>query len=123
VLEIVPITKVSIIFYHQLVVTRLEELNGDEFSGHLTIGEFMTRRLTPAVKTCESVSDRLEDLSRRVDRASDTMRTRVELALQNQNQELLSAMNRRSKIQLMMQHTVKGLSVLAISYYRLWSRC
>ncbi|WP_166266806.1 DUF3422 family protein [Marinobacter caseinilyticus] len=103
--------------YHQLVITRLEELKEDELSGHLTIGEFMTRRLTPAVKTCESVSERLEDLSRRVDRASDMMRTRVELAVQNQNQELLSAMNRRSKIQLMMQHTVEGLSVVAISYY------
>src|SRR5690606_15436075 len=67
--------------YHQLVLTRLDELREDELSGHLTITEFMTRRLTPAVKTCESVSDRLEDLSRRVARASDMMRTRVELAI------------------------------------------
>ena len=103
--------------YHQLVLTRLEELREDEVSGHLTITEFMTRRLTPAVKTCESVSVRLEDLSRRVDRASDMMRTRVELAIQSQNQELLSSMDRRSRIQLMMQHTVEGFSVVAISYY------
>ncbi|MFV8569720.1 DUF3422 family protein [Marinobacter sp. SBS5] len=103
--------------YHRLVLTRLEELREDEVSGHLTITEFMTRRLTPAVKTCESVSVRLEDLSRRVDRASDMMRTRVELAIQSQNQELLSSMDRRSRIQLMMQHTVEGFSVVAISYY------
>ncbi len=103
--------------YHQLVLTRLDELREDELSGHLTITEFMTRRLTPAVKTCESVSDRLEDLSRRVDRASDMMRTRVELAIQSQNQQLLTSMDRRSKIQLMMQHTVEGFSVVAISYY------
>ena len=103
--------------YHQLVLTRLEELREDELSGHLTITEFMTRRLTPAVKTCEAVSERLEDLSRRVDRASDMMRTRVELAIQSQNQQLLSSMDRRSKIQLMMQHTVEGFSVVAISYY------
>jgi len=103
--------------YHRLVLTRLEELREDEVSGHLTITEFMTRRLTPAVKTCEAVSVRLEDLSRRVDRASDMMRTRVELAIQSQNQELLSSMDRRSRIQLMMQHTVEGFSVVAISYY------
>ncbi len=103
--------------YHRLVLTRLDEMREDELSGHLTITEFMTRRLTPAVKTCESVSDRLEDLSRRVDRASDMMRTRVELAIQSQNQQLLSSMDRRSKIQLMMQHTVEGFSVVAISYY------
>ncbi|MEE2761942.1 MAG: DUF3422 domain-containing protein [Pseudomonadota bacterium] len=103
--------------YHRLVLTRLEELREDELSGHLTITEFMTRRLTPAVKTCEAVSDRLEDLSRRIDRASEMMRTRVELAIQNQNQQLLSSMDRRSKIQLMMQHTVENFSVVAISYY------
>ncbi|WP_286815906.1 DUF3422 family protein [Marinobacter sp. UBA3607] len=103
--------------YHRLVLTRLEELREDEVSGHLTLTEFMTRRLTPAVKTCEAVGERLEDLSRRVDRASDMMRTRVELAIQSQNQQLLSSMDRRSRIQLMMQHTVEGFSVVAISYY------
>jgi len=103
--------------YHRLVLTRLEELKEDELSGHLTLTEFMTRRLTPAVKTCEAVSERLEDLSKRVDRASDMMRTRVELAIQSQNQQLLSSMDRRSKIQLMMQHTVEGFSVVAITYY------
>lgn len=103
--------------YHRLVLTRLEELREDEMSGHLTIREFMTRRLTPAVKTCESVAYRLEDLSRRVDRASDMMRTRVELSIQHQNQTLLTSMDKRSQVQLMMQHTVEGLSVVAISYY------
>ena len=103
--------------YHQLVLARLAALREDELSGHLTIREFMNRRLNPAVETCESVSDRLDDLSRRVGRASDMMRTRVELAIQNQNQQLLSSMNQRSKVQLMMQHTVESFSVVVISYY------
>jgi len=103
--------------YHRMVLTRLDELREDELSGHLTFHEFMTRRLTPAVETCEAVGDRLEDLSRRVDRASEMMRTRVDLAIQSQNQQLLSSMDRRSRIQLMMQHTVEGFSVVVISYY------
>lgn len=103
--------------YHALVVQRLNDLREDEVSGHLTMSEFMTRRLTPAVRTCEAVGHRLEDLSRRIDRVSDMMRTRVELSIQAQNQELLASMDRRSRIQLMMQHTVEGLSVAAISYY------
>lgn len=103
--------------YHDLVIKRLEELREDEVSGHLTITEFMTRRLTPAVRTCEAISRRLEDLSRRIDRVADMMRTRVELSIQSQNQELLASMDQRSKVQLMMQHTVEGLSVAAISYY------
>jgi uncharacterized membrane-anchored protein len=103
--------------YHDLVLKRIEELREDEVSGHLTMSEFITRRLSPAIRTCESVGERLEDMSRRIDRVSDMMRTRVELSIQEQNQELLSSMDRRSKIQLMMQHTVEGLSVAAISYY------
>ncbi|MBY4678737.1 DUF3422 family protein [Marinobacterium arenosum] len=103
--------------YHELVVKRLDELREDEVSGHLTISEFMTRRLTPAVRTCHAIGDRLEDLSRRIDRVADMMRTRVELSIQAQNQQLLASMDRRSRIQLMMQHTVEGLSVAAISYY------
>jgi uncharacterized membrane-anchored protein len=45
------------------------------------------------------------------------MRTQVEMSIQSQNQQLLTSMDRRSKIQLAMQHTVEGLSVAAISYY------
>lgn len=45
------------------------------------------------------------------------MRTRVELSIQSQNQQLLASMDQRSKVQMMMQHTVEGLSVAAISYY------
>ncbi len=103
--------------YHELVLKRLEELNEDEVSGHLTLTEFITRRVTPAVRTCDTVGRRLEDLSRRIDRVSDMMRTRVELSIQGQNRALLASMDRRSRIQLMMQHTVEGLSVAAISYY------
>jgi uncharacterized membrane-anchored protein len=103
--------------YHDVMAARLDELREDEVSGHLTLKEFLIRRLTPAVRGCETMHNRLDDLSRRVNRASDMMRTRVEMAIQNQNQQLLSSMDRRSRIQLAMQHTVEGLSVAAISYY------
>ncbi|MBR7889595.1 DUF3422 domain-containing protein [Marinomonas sp. A79] len=103
--------------YHDLIVKRLAELKEDEVSGHLTITEFMTRRLTPAVRTCNTADKHLESLSTRIDRVSDMMRTQVEMSIQSQNQQLLTSMDRRSKIQLAMQHTVEGLSVAAISYY------
>lgn len=103
--------------YQDLVMSRLVDLREDEVSGHLTLNEFITRRMVPAVRTCQATAERLEDLSRRIDRVSDMLRTQVELSIQGQNQELLSSMDRRSQIQLMMQHTVEGLSVAAISYY------
>jgi uncharacterized membrane-anchored protein len=45
------------------------------------------------------------------------LRTRVDVELERQNQELLSQMNKRARLQLRLQETVEGLSVVAITYY------
>ena len=66
---------------------------------------------------CESVDRRLAAAAERIDRASNLLRTRVEIEREAQNQLLLGAMNRRAKLQLRLQQTVEGLSVVAISYY------
>jgi uncharacterized membrane-anchored protein len=103
--------------YRELVMSRLQNIREVEVEGHMTLAEFITRRLNPGLRTCESVQAWLEDLSRRIERAGDMMRTRVNLTLQEQNKELLAAMNRRSFLQFRLQETVEGLSVAAISYY------
>jgi uncharacterized membrane-anchored protein len=103
--------------YYDVVLQRMEELKEDEMLGYMTLQEFLMRRITPAVKTCQTASNHLEDISRRVTRASDLLRTRVEMVLQEQNQKLLKSMNRRAHIQMRLQQTVEGLSVAAISYY------
>ena len=96
---------------------KMEELKEEELLGYMTLKEFLMRRITPAVKTCQTASNHLEDISKRVTRASDLLRTRVEMVLQEQNQKLLKSMNRRAHIQMRLQQTVEGLSVAAISYY------
>ena len=103
--------------YHQLVKDRLERIKEVKIDEHLSIGEFINRRLNPALRTCESVQRWMEDLSKRIERASDLMRTRVNLNLQEQNRSQLEAMNRRSRLQFRLQETVEGLSIAAISYY------
>jgi uncharacterized membrane-anchored protein len=52
-----------------------------------------------------------------VSRASQLLRTRIDIALEAQNGELLRSMDRRARLQLRLQQTVEGLSVAAISYY------
>ena len=54
-----------------------------------------------------------------VDALFDALRTRVDVALEAQNRDLLESMNRRARLQLRLQQTVEGLSVVAISYYLL----
>ena len=103
--------------YYALVLRRVEELREQRVEGLQTIGEFIDRRLAPAIRTCEAVSERLEALSRRVARASQLLRTRVDIQLEAQNRDLLESMNRRARLQLRLQQTVEGLSIAAITYY------
>ena len=56
-------------------------------------------------------------MSSRSIRAANLLRTRVDVERSAQNQALLESMDRRSDLQLRLQRTVEGLSVVAISYY------
>jgi len=103
--------------YYALVLRRVEELREQRVEGLQTLSEFVDRRLAPAMRTCEAVAERLETLSRRVTRASQLLRARVDIQLEAQNRDLLESMNRRARLQLRLQQTVEGLSVAAITYY------
>jgi uncharacterized membrane-anchored protein len=103
--------------YYRLVQQRIDELREVRLPGFPTVREFMERRLAPAINTCATIARRQEDLSGRIARNSQLLRTRVDIELERQNQELLAQMNRRAKIQLHLQETVEGLSVVAITYY------
>ena len=103
--------------YAQLSIDRLASLKIGAVRGHQTLADFTERRLTPAVRTCESFSARLENLSQRAAWTSELLRTRIDIALAKQNRDLLTSMDRRTDLQLRLQQTVEGLSVVAISYY------
>jgi uncharacterized membrane-anchored protein len=103
--------------YYNLVEQRLIDLREVRIQGIQTIGEFIKRRLEPAVNTCRSTSNRFASLSERVGNTSQLLRTRVDIIIERQNQGLLSSMALRAKMQLRMQQTVEGISVVAITYY------
>jgi uncharacterized membrane-anchored protein len=103
--------------YYDLVRERLQELGEEKIPGLQPVKVFIERRLAPGIRTCNAVRDRLEGLSSRIAHTSDLLRTRVELAIQGQNRELLASMNRRGELQHRLQQAVEGLSVVAITYY------
>lgn len=105
--------------YYKMVKMRVAELREQRIQGLQMFHEFMEQRLSPAMATCASVNDNLELLSTRVARASALLRTRVDIAMEGQNRDLLTSMDRRAKLQLRMQQTVEGLSVVVLSYYLL----
>ena len=103
--------------YNSLVLQRIDELREIRVPGYQKLSEFMQRRFLPAMNTCAAMASRQDDLSERVARNSQLLRTRVDIELERQNQELLAQMNNRAKVQLRLQETVEGLSIAAITYY------
>lgn len=103
--------------YQDIVMQRVGELREERVEGFPTLREIMDRRLMPPMNTCAAMARRQDDLSGRVARNSQLLRTRVDLALKRQNQLVLAQMNQRARLQLRLQQTVEGLSVVAITYY------
>jgi uncharacterized membrane-anchored protein len=103
--------------YEALVNQRIEVLREERFRGRQTFGEFMMRRFDPAMRTIKATENRLLSMTDRAIRAGDLLRTRVDVDRSAQNQDLLESMNNRADMQLRLQKTVEGLSVVAISYY------
>jgi uncharacterized membrane-anchored protein len=103
--------------YYRLVNARIEELRESRMEGFPTVGEFMDRRLMPAMNTCEAIARRQEALAERIAHTNDLLRTRVGIVQEHQNRQILQSMNVRAAQQLRLQQAVEGLSVVAISYY------
>ena len=103
--------------YHHIVLQRIAELRERAIPGTQTIGEFMNRRLSPAMATVSATAGRLASLSERITRATALLRTRVDIATETQNQQLLAQLTKGQALQLRLQSTVEGLSIAAISYY------
>ncbi|PDT90885.1 Egg lysin [Bradyrhizobium sp. Y36] len=103
--------------YNDIVQARLAVIEGGEIAGYPTWSSFLARRMAPAMRTCATMEDRQADLSIKLARAADLLRTRVDVELEEQNRDLLRSMDERTKLQLRLQSTVEGLSVAAIGYY------
>jgi len=103
--------------YEAIVNQRIGALRETRFVGLQTFAEFMMRRYEPAMRTVVSTERRLQALADRAIRAGDLLRTRVDVERSEQNQKLLESMDNRADMQLRLQRTVEGLSVVAISYY------
>ena len=105
--------------YFNIVRARLQELREERIEGAPTFGEFMDRRLVPAIDFCASVRRRQGELVERLSRADSLLRTRVTMTQERNNAEILVSLNQRAAVQLRLQQTVEGFSTVAISYYLL----
>jgi uncharacterized membrane-anchored protein len=103
--------------YYELVKRSLIETHETVIPGVQTLNTFMDRRFEPAMRTCRWTVRRLRDLSDRISRTTQILKTRIEFVNESQQQALLASMDRRAKLQLRLQQTVEGLSIIVMTYY------
>ena len=103
--------------YWDLVTARLASLQEHAYDSRITIGGFLERRLQPAIATYQSTERRRHDLAEQIAAMTGLLQTRIELDMQQQNADLLASLNHSAARQLRLQHTVEGVSTVAISYY------
>ena len=103
--------------YAAIAWSRIEVLSGAPIPGVVDLAGFMLRRFDPAMRSCAATRARLESLSERATRAATLLRTRIDVAMEEQNRAVLASLNERSALQLRLQETVEGFSVVAIGYY------
>jgi uncharacterized membrane-anchored protein len=103
--------------YEEIVQLRLQTIGERKVGGLPTWTSFLARRMAPAMRTCATLEERQAKLGEKLARAANLLRTRVDVELESQNRDVLQSMNERTRLQLMLQATVEGLSVAAISYY------
>lgn len=103
--------------YNEIIHQRLLTIGEQKIGGLPTWTSFLARRMDPAIRTCITTDNRQTELSLKLSRTADLLRTRVNVEIEKQNQELLKSMNARTRMQLQLQTTVEGLSVAAITYY------
>jgi uncharacterized membrane-anchored protein len=103
--------------YRDIVDRRLGELKEGVVPGLQPLSEFLARRFRPAMDSTAAAAARQWQLSVRISRAAQLLQTRTDVAREKQNLSVLESMNRRQGLQLRLQETVEGLSVIAMTYY------
>lgn len=105
--------------YHAIMQQRIVELREERIEGLQMLYEYRKQRVTSAMGTVDLVRSKLEILSLRLERATSMLRTRVDISMESQIRDLLKSMNSRAYMQLRLQETVEGLSIVVLSYYLL----
>jgi len=103
--------------YSELVDDRLDDLNVEKIEGIPNIRTFVQSTTHPAIRTCKSVAARLKSFSQSSQLTAELMQTSLTVRQQAHSAEQLVEIKSNAKTQLLLQESVEGLSVVAITYY------
>ncbi len=103
--------------YYAIFEERLHWLREETGAGYQSIEEFLRARIGPAIRSYRNFIERADSLAGQLTSLGNMMRTRVNLNMEVQSLQTLKVLNRRVELQLLLQRTVEGLSIIVLAYY------
>ena len=110
--------------YDTIIRANLQALQEQPLSGCRKIAEYVNGKVVGVADGYQQLLKRIDALEQDFQGTIAVIRTKVELllqeqnlGLQDQNLKLLTSMDKTTRSQAVLQHTVEALSVIVISYY------
>lgn len=103
--------------YDKIVHVTMQSLREQPLPTYRPLSEYLLGGVTGVADGYQQLLRRIETLKAGFEGIIAIIRTRIDLLLEAQNLTLLSSVDKTTKSQAILQHTVEGLSVIVISYY------
>ncbi len=103
--------------YEKMFRQTLDQLNQKPCCGLKQISEFVNRKTMFISTDYSSFQRRIEALAKGAADMISVLRTKIDMTLQEQNNQLLLSVDKTTKTQVKLQQMVEGVSLIILSYY------
>jgi uncharacterized membrane-anchored protein len=103
--------------YDKIVHATLGSLAEKPLDSYRPVSDYVLGGITGVAEGYQQLLKRIETLRGGFEGIISIIRTRIDLILEAQNLTLLQSVDKTTKSQVILQHTVEGLSVIVIAYY------
>jgi uncharacterized membrane-anchored protein len=103
--------------YDKIVHTTLASLTEKPLDAYRPVSDYVRSGITGVAEGYQQLLKRIDTLRAGFEGIISIIRARVDLILEGQNLALLQSVDKTTKSQVILQHTVEGLSVIVIAYY------
>lgn len=103
--------------YDKIVHATLASLTERPLESYRPVSDYVLSGITGVADGYQQLLKRIETLRSGFEGIISIIRTRVDLIVEGQNLTLLQSVDKTTRSQVILQHTVEGLSVIVIAYY------
>jgi uncharacterized membrane-anchored protein len=107
----------SAVPYDSIIRTTIEDLRERPYEDLTPFGEYVIRKTRGIADGYQRLIQRIDALQQSFEGMVAILRTRIDLAMEQQNLTILSSVDRTTKIQVRLQRMVESLSIIVQSYY------